>query len=71
MPEFVKLEPPPTPCPDYGSGMCCFDLHFDLSSVFPEKVGSPCGDGSGHYFWHMTPDRDIVNCKECLEMIHS
>ena len=67
--EFVRLDPPPTFCVYYATGQCCYDKHFDPREVMPGMQAVACG--VDHPIWMTTTDKNKVNCKECLEMIHS
>lgn len=56
-------------CFYYTTGKCCHDLHFDPREVAPAMQANACGWDSPD--WQRTTNKDQVNCKECLEMIHS
>jgi hypothetical protein len=70
-PEFLRLDPPNPWCIFYTSGYCCQDLHFDVSTAFPEKVGPLCMKGEGEESTRTTADSASVNCKECRELLFS
>lgn len=64
---FLHL-PGVTRCPWYASGQCCHDYHFDISVVFPDRPSMPaCDSNEGR----VAQDKKVVNCKACLEVIHS
>lgn len=70
--EFVRLDPPPTGCISYGTGGCCHDRHFDVSEVTPQHAGqTACGIICSMAGNRSVTDKKYVNCKECLELIHS
>lgn len=69
MSEFLRLDPTKL-CLAYGTGKCCHDKHFDVNAVFSTKNGSLCGDDQS--FWaRLTNDKTKVNCKDCVELLHS
>lgn len=65
-------------CDLYGSGGCCYDIHFDMSEVLPERDGitacnqliQPDRHRRAEDGLKTTTDKRKVNCKECREMIH-
>lgn len=67
--EWVRLDPAPTRCIAYASGECCHDKHFDPREVMPDMQAVACGQDAPT--WTATTDKNKVNCKECMEMIHS
>lgn len=65
--EFVKVNPTIS-CIYYATGRCCHDKHFNASVIMPSAPnGALCGEQNHQ----STIEKDAVNCKECLEMIHS
>jgi hypothetical protein len=55
-------------CVLYATGRCCHDKHFNACQVMPSAPnGALCGEKNHQ----STTDKTQVNCKECLEMIHS
>lgn len=57
-------------CRAYGSGSCCYDRHFDPHDVMPgTELEALCDDKRD---WERSSaNKQDVNCRECLERIHS
>lgn len=71
MAEYVRTDSS-VYCIFYTSGTCCYDSHYDLAEVTGEE-GAFCGAGPepDMVIICVTKEPQAVNCKECLELMHS